>query len=204
MSQIILHFYGLTGPTSQFLNGPHEFSDLVLARMALLMDQSRSVLPLQSAKARKLGELWRENRTRAPWTFPLNWPEPVLLGRPERAHGKWLWLLRLCSDLLELTNRETPDFIPFSLVLTDSLESLDNVNATVMELISLGTSLEAELQALRANLSKARDLCVKDSGTVSAGLCDRIPQERSVNAVADFRKVNVKVNETKLNGKRDV
>ena len=38
--------------------------------MALLMDQSRSVLPLRSAKAREFGELWREKCTRAPWTFP--------------------------------------------------------------------------------------------------------------------------------------
>ena len=29
--------------------------------MALLMDQSRSVVPLRSAKAREFGELWREN-----------------------------------------------------------------------------------------------------------------------------------------------
>ena len=47
-------------PTSQFSNGTHEFLKLVLARMALLMDQGRSVLPLQSAKAFGFGELWRE------------------------------------------------------------------------------------------------------------------------------------------------
>ena len=35
-----------------FKNGTHEFSELVLARMVLLMDQSRSVLSLRSAKAR--------------------------------------------------------------------------------------------------------------------------------------------------------
>ena len=39
---------------------PHETSELVLARIALLTDQSRSVLPLQSAEAREFGELWRE------------------------------------------------------------------------------------------------------------------------------------------------
>ena len=44
---------GLSGPTSQFLNGVHKFSELVL-------DQSRSVLPLQSAKARDFREFWRE------------------------------------------------------------------------------------------------------------------------------------------------
>ena len=41
----------LAGPTSQFLNGTHEFMRLVQARMALFMDESRSALPLQSAKA---------------------------------------------------------------------------------------------------------------------------------------------------------
>ena len=60
-----------SGPPRQFLNGTHEFSELVLARMSLLMDQSRSVLPLRSAKAQELGELWWEKCTRAPWTFPL-------------------------------------------------------------------------------------------------------------------------------------
>ena len=33
----------LAGPTSQFLNGTHEFSELVLVRMALLVDQTRSI-----------------------------------------------------------------------------------------------------------------------------------------------------------------
>ena len=47
----------------------NEFSELVLARMDLLMDQSCSVLPLRSAKAREFGELWREKSTRAPWAF---------------------------------------------------------------------------------------------------------------------------------------
>ena len=45
---------------SQFLNGTHEFSELVLTRTALLMDQSGSVLPFQSVKTRELTELWRE------------------------------------------------------------------------------------------------------------------------------------------------
>ena len=47
---------GPAGPTTQVLNGRHEFSELVLSRTALLMDQSRSVLPLRSAKAREFGE----------------------------------------------------------------------------------------------------------------------------------------------------
>ena len=47
----------LSGPTGQFLNGTHEFSELVLARMALLMAQSRAVLPLGSAKAGEFREL---------------------------------------------------------------------------------------------------------------------------------------------------
>ena len=50
----------LSSPTSQFLNGTHEFSELVLARMVLFMYQSRSVLLLRSSKAWEFGELWRE------------------------------------------------------------------------------------------------------------------------------------------------
>ena len=61
----------LAGPTTQFLNGTHEFSELVLAKMSLLVDQSRSVLLLRLAKAREFGELRRDKCTRAPWTFPL-------------------------------------------------------------------------------------------------------------------------------------
>ena len=52
--KVAVHLSGLSGPTSQFLNGANEFSELVLSRMAQLMDQSRSVLPLRSAKAREL------------------------------------------------------------------------------------------------------------------------------------------------------
>ena len=59
-------FVSLAGPTSQFLNGTHAFSELVLARMALLMDQSRTLHPLQSAKARELVVA----HTRASWNFP--------------------------------------------------------------------------------------------------------------------------------------
>ena len=66
----------------------HEFSELVIARMALLIDQRRSVFPLRSTKAREFGDLWREKCTRAPRTFHLNWPEPVLLDRLERTNGK--------------------------------------------------------------------------------------------------------------------
>ena len=56
--------------TGQFLKGTrHEFSELILARVALLMDQSRSIPPLRSAKAREFGELWREKCTPAPQTF---------------------------------------------------------------------------------------------------------------------------------------
>ena len=47
-----------------------KFSEMVLTRMALLMGQSRSVLPLRSAKAQELGELWREKCMRTPWAFP--------------------------------------------------------------------------------------------------------------------------------------
>ena len=48
--------------------------------MSLLMDQSRSVLPLRSAKAREFGELWRETyaRTLDLSIYFKSWPEPVL------------------------------------------------------------------------------------------------------------------------------
>ena len=47
--------------------------------MALLMDQSRSVLSLQSAKAREFGELWRENVRARLGPFHLNLPEELFL-----------------------------------------------------------------------------------------------------------------------------
>ena len=80
--------FRLSGPTSQFLNGTHEFSELVLARMVLLMDQSRSVLPLRSSKAREFRELWRKNVRAHLEPFHFSWPEPVLFGRAERTSGK--------------------------------------------------------------------------------------------------------------------
>ena len=79
---------GLAGPNSQFLNETHEFSELVLAGMALLMDQSHSVLPLRSAKAREYGELWWEKCTRATWTFPFKLARTSSFGRPELTNGK--------------------------------------------------------------------------------------------------------------------
>ena len=66
-SKARFHF---SGQTSQFsINGTHKLSKPILARMTLLMDQSRSVLRLWSAKAWESAELWREKCTRAPWTF---------------------------------------------------------------------------------------------------------------------------------------
>ena len=66
---IFLHKFSFRLST-QFLNGTHEFPELVLSRVALLMDQSGSISVLQSAKARGSGDLWREKCTRAPWSFP--------------------------------------------------------------------------------------------------------------------------------------
>ena len=60
-SKVVFHLSGLSGlsgPTSQFLNGTHKFSKLVLTCiMALLLDHGRSVLSLWSAKAREFEEL---------------------------------------------------------------------------------------------------------------------------------------------------
>ena len=79
--------FHVSGPTSQFLNGTYELSELVLVRMALLMDQSRSILPLRSAKAREFGELWRKKYTRMPWTFPFKLARTIFFGWPERTNG---------------------------------------------------------------------------------------------------------------------
>ena len=84
---VAFHYSRLSGPTSQFLNGTHELSELVLARMSLLMDQSRSVLPLRSAKAREFGELGREKMYACAF-FHLNSLEPVLFGRSDGTKGK--------------------------------------------------------------------------------------------------------------------
>ena len=62
------HLPGLSGRTSQLLSRMHEFSELVLARVALFMDQGRFRTPVgQSAGISKVS---RENYMRAPWTFP--------------------------------------------------------------------------------------------------------------------------------------
>ena len=82
--KVASHLLGLAGLTSQFLNGTHEFSVLVLGRMALLMDQSRSVLvpapvgqsPGQSTGIQRVGPLH------------LNWPEPVFFSRAESTNEK--------------------------------------------------------------------------------------------------------------------
>ena len=65
-TKVAFHMFGMAGPSNYFLNGTHEFSELVWVRMALLVDQSLSCLPLRSAEARELGELWWEKCTRAP------------------------------------------------------------------------------------------------------------------------------------------
>ena len=78
----------MSGLTSQLLNGTYEFSELALARMALLMDHSRSVLPLKSAKAQEFGKLRREKMyTRSFQLCILNGSEPVLFGRPNGHMG---------------------------------------------------------------------------------------------------------------------
>ena len=88
LTKVAFHLSGLAGLTSQFLSEAHEFSELVLARMALLADHSCKVLSLRSAKARKFGELWRENVRARLGPFHLNWPEPAPFGLQERTNGK--------------------------------------------------------------------------------------------------------------------
>ena len=55
----VLGRFPFVGQTSQFLKGTHKFSELGLAKISLLVCQSRSVLPMQSAKAREFRELGR-------------------------------------------------------------------------------------------------------------------------------------------------
>ena len=85
------YFYGLTGPTTQFLNDTQELFELVLERMALLMDidQNRSVLSLQWAKALEFGVAG--THIRAPWTFPFK------LARSQTGQKKVICRLCLSS-----------------------------------------------------------------------------------------------------------
>ena len=69
---VVFHLSGLAGLTGQFLNGKHEFSELILTRMVLLMDQSPSHLLF-----REFGELLLKKCT-------------GLFGRPEQSIGKKL------------------------------------------------------------------------------------------------------------------
>ena len=100
-TKVALYLSGLAGSTSQSLNGMHELSELVLARIALFVDQSCSwsVLPLRSAKAREFEELWRESLCMHVGPCHLNLSESVLLGRPERTNEKLP--KSLCKERLE-------------------------------------------------------------------------------------------------------
>ena len=61
--QATFYLSGLSGPSSQFLNGAHEFS----------VGQSAGIWRVVAGKM-YIG------------VFHLNWPEPVLFGRPERTN----------------------------------------------------------------------------------------------------------------------
>ena len=58
LTRVAIHF--VWSSRSSQSAGTCEFPELVLARMTLLMDESRAILPLWSSKAREFGELWRE------------------------------------------------------------------------------------------------------------------------------------------------
>ena len=57
------HLSVMASPTSLFLNGTREFSELVLARMALLVYRSHSVLPLRLAYSQEFGKLFKLAKT---------------------------------------------------------------------------------------------------------------------------------------------
>ena len=85
----IFQLSDLTGLTSQLLNGLHKFSELVLARMALLMDQ-RALLSSFALVGQSIG-IWRVvagKNVHLPSRFHLDWPEAVLLSQPEWKNGK--------------------------------------------------------------------------------------------------------------------
>ena len=82
LSKVTFHSSGLSGPTNQFLNGTHVFSQPIVAKMAL-----GSVLLLRSAKVPEFGELWHEKCTRAAWTFPFKLARTSSF-RPARTNKK--------------------------------------------------------------------------------------------------------------------
>ena len=87
-------------PVRKFLNETHEFSELVMARMALLTDQSSSVLQLRSFKVREFGEWWRENMFARTLSISLkyNWQElSVLFVRQDRTNGKLYLSLKMIT-----------------------------------------------------------------------------------------------------------
>ena len=77
----------------------HEFSELVMARMAMLMDQSRSVLLLPTVKAREFGKLWREKCTCQPLTFSLKLARTSSFRRPQNLKR----LITLCPIIISTT-----------------------------------------------------------------------------------------------------
>ena len=86
--KVVFHLSSLTGQTSQFLNWTHEFAELVLARMSLLMDQRASQF-FRSGQPKRgnLESCGGKNAPAGLSTFK-NWPEPVVFGRPDRRNGK--------------------------------------------------------------------------------------------------------------------
>ena len=100
-SDLVLGLFHLSGLTSQFLNGTHEFSDQVPFRMALLMDQfSHYGWP-------KRREFCGKECTRVPWTFPFKLTRTRSF-RPART-DKWKATLVFIDEFF--------DFIEHSILL---------------------------------------------------------------------------------------
>ena len=87
-TKVAFQLSSLSGPTSQFFSGTHEFSELVLVRMSLLMDQSRSVFPVFPARVGQSAEnlivLAGKSVHLRLGPFHLNWQEPALFARLDR------------------------------------------------------------------------------------------------------------------------
>lgn len=85
---VTFHLSDLAGPTSLFLSRTHEISELVLARMALVMDQSRCSPPAPFGKSAGKWNAVAGKYVRALEPLHSIWPEPVLFGRPDRLNDK--------------------------------------------------------------------------------------------------------------------
>ena len=73
--------------------------------------------------------------------------------------------------------------------LKDLRDSLKDVADIVQNLRMLGQKLRVGLDEARTNLTAAKTECSKDTPSVTAKACDKIPTGDTLQADADFNKV---------------